>query len=309
MENGMQGQPQGDPSASLESRAASIFGGPPLKQQQAPAPEQEPEAAAPEAGVSEAAEEQQDAPESFEFDYEGEKFVLPKKLEKAVMQERDYTQKSMTVAEKERRMELLQEQARIANFRQAFEAEASQELQQLSAYDAVLKQPIDWSSMSTDEAFRKKLQMDQWKDEREAIARSLHGKHQQWEQKTKQALDELNSKADAEVSKRVPNWNADTWKSIREHAKADGYTDVELGEIRDPRHKLTLWKAHQFDQLKAKATRTVVEAKGVKAGPSNPMPQHVKDNLNFRKQLAKTDGNPLQRKQVVENRVAGLFKR
>lgn len=308
MENAT-GQPQGDP-VSLESRAAAIFGGEPIKKPQLP-PQAEPEveATSPEPEVSETAEETQEAaPESFEFEYEGEKFVLPKKLEKAVMQERDYTQKSMSVAEERRRIEVLQEQARIANFRQAFESEVSAEIQQLNAYDAVLKQPVDWSSMSTDEAFRRKLQIDQWKDEREAIARSVQSKHQQWEAKTRQALEELNSKADEVVSKRVPNWNADTWKAIREHAKADGYTDIELGEIRDPRHKLTLWKAQQFDQLKAKATKTVVDAKTVKAGPSNPMPQHVKDNLNFRKQLAKA-ADPGQRKQVVEARVAGLFKR
>jgi hypothetical protein len=320
--NTPQGQPAGadgvsgaDPVVSLETRiGALLHDGPPAKarapkQQQAPVMEPEGEPTAPEGEVSETGESQESAPDTFEVEYEGEKFVLPKKLEKAVMQERDYTQKSMAVAEKERRMELLQEQAKIANFRQAFEAEVAPDLQQLNAYDAVLKQPVDWSSMTTDEAFRKKLQLDQWKDERAALAQSLNVKHQQWGEKTRKALEELNSKSDEVVSKRVPNWNAETWKTIREHAKADGYTDTELGEIRDPRHKLTLWKAKQFDELKAKATKTVVDAKGVKTTSSNPMPQHVKEKLAFRKQIAGTAPNSFERKQAIESRVAGMFEK
>lgn len=306
MENGVQGQPAingaQDPNASLDARIGNIFG------ETAAEPEPKESPSAPDGEVSETAGDAGEAaPESFEYEYEGEKFILPKKLEKAVMQERDYTQKNMAVAEKERRMEYLQEQARIANFRQAFEAESRDEIQQLNAYDAVLKQPVDWSSMTTDEAFRKKLQLDQWKDEREAVAKSLQAKHQQWEQKTKQALEELNSKGDEVVSKRIPNWNADAWKAIREHAKSDGYTDVELSEIRDPRHKLTLWKAQQFDQLKAKATKTVVDVKSAKTTSSQPMPQHVKDKLAYRKEVAKLATGSKEQQNLVKDRIAKIF--
>src|SRR5688572_5444647 len=303
---------------SIESRIESIMSGGPK-----PVPKQQPKANGPkppveEAPVTEEAEPQGEAPtgeepeadateqsaptadELFELEVDGTKYALPKALEKAVLQERDYTQKSQTLAEQRRQFELLHEQARIGNFRQEFEAEVATELQQLQAYDAVLKQPIDWSSLTTDEAFRKKLQLDQWKDEREAIAKTLQVKHQQFEKKTSDAIKELRSKALETISKRIPNWNETTAKAIREHAISDGYTEAELNTIIDPRHTLTLWKAQQFDQLRAKASKTVVDAKAVKTTPSNPMTPQTKNYLNFRKALQKTAPNSPERRRTVE---------
>jgi hypothetical protein len=294
---------------SVESRAvAALFGEqkeqprqqePAPQQMQEPAPETE-ETAAPEA-------EAPTAEELFEIEVDGEKFALPKKLEKAVLQERDYTQKSQSLAEQRRAFELLHEQAKTANFRQAFEQEVSAELQQLQAYDAVLKQPIDWNSMTTEEAFRKKLQVDTWKTEREELARKVSNSHQQWTQKQEAALKDLRSKARDIVSKRIPNWSEATEKAIREHALTDGYTEAEMNDIVDPRHTLTLWKAYQFDQLKAKATKTVADVKTVKTTSSNPMPQSVKEKLAFHKVLNSTTPGSKERSKAVEARVGSFF--
>jgi hypothetical protein len=171
----------------------------------------------------------------------------------------------------------------------------------------VLKQPVDWSNMTTDEAFRKKLQLDQWKDEREAIAKGLADKRQEFEKKVQESLTELKKKALDTVSKKIPNWSEAEAKAIREHAISEGYTEAELNSIVDPRHTLTLWKAKQFDQLKAKATKTVTDVKTVKTTSSNPMPQHVKEKLNFRKAIAKAQ--PHEKRKLVEARAAQIFSR
>lgn len=303
-----QEQPGTDSNVSVEDRVSALFGDPKPKQQMIPQ-----ESDAPEPEQTEAASDPEDGapqvPETFEFETDGEKYILPKKLEKHISQERDYTQKSQNLSQKEKQVEFLQEQARIANFRADFEREAHEEFQQLQAYDSVLKQTVDWNSLSTDDKVSKMAQLSQWEKERESIANKLREKHQQWATKTDTALRELQSKADEAVKQRVPNWSDSTWKEISEHAKSEGYTDVELKAINDPRHKLTLWKAQQFDALKAKATKTVVDAKTVKVTPSNPMPQHVKDQLNFRKQLAKTAPNSSERKQTIEARVASMFSK
>ena len=306
-----------DSTVSIESRAAAaLFGDPTPKQ--APAPQQrqqqapEPEAEAPadeevEATQEAAGEETApQTPETFEFDMDGEKFVLPKKLEKAFMQEREYTQSKQNLALREKQIEHIQQQARIANFRAEFEKEAAPEFEQLKAYDAVLAQKVDWSQMTSDQKLERMALESQWTKEREAIARSIQQKHQQWAQKTDAALKDLASKSEEIVRQRVPNWNADTWKAITDHAKKDGYSEVELNSIHDPRHKLTLWKAQQFDALKAKATKTVVDAKTVKTSPANPMPQAVKDKLAFHKALSKAT-DPMQRKHLVEAQVGKLF--
>lgn len=311
-----------DSTASVEDRAAALFGpggflgGPSAEQKPKPAQPrpQQLEAAADEQGEQAETNEQEaasddapQAPETFEFEIEGEKFVLPKKLEKAVMQERDYTQKSQSLSLREKQIEHIQQQAKVANFRAQFEQEVGPEIEKLRAYDTVLAQEVDWSSMTSDQKIERIALQNQWEKQREALARSIHQKQQQWSDRTDAALKDLAAKSDEIVRQRVPNWNADTWKAISEHAKQDGYSEVEINSINDPRHKLTLWKAQQYDALKAKATKTVVDAKTVKTSPTNPMPQHVKEHLNFRKQIAKTAPNSIERKSAVEARIGRMF--
>lgn len=303
-----------DSNVSLEDRIGAIMGG---QKPQGHKPQPDPPAPAiEEPEQQEAASDEVDATESpeappvsdtFEFEVDGEKFVLPKKLEKSFMQEKDYTQSKQNLSQREKQIEILQEQARIANFRAEFEKEAGEELQQLRAYDAVLKKQYDWSTMSTDEKVSLLADITRWEKERQSIADSVREKHQQWERKTDEAMRELASKADAVVKQRVPNWSDSTWNEIREHAKSDGYTDVELNTIHDPRHKLTLWKARQFDQLKAKATKTVVDAKAVKTSPANPMPQAVKDKLSFRKEISRHAPGSEAYKAALANRVGKIF--
>jgi hypothetical protein len=88
------------PAPSIEERAAALFADEPQKE----ATQEEPKA--PVAEEAEATETQ--APEeTFEIEVDGEKFALPKKLEKAVLQERDYTQKAQAIAEQRKQFELL----------------------------------------------------------------------------------------------------------------------------------------------------------------------------------------------------------
>lgn len=312
---------QAAPTASVEDRIGNIFGDAPPRQPQpkrSPAPQQmqseeepeEQEGTAPNPEDTDTAEPEQEASaeDLFEIEVDGEKFTLPKKLEKAVLQERDYTQKSQATAEKERLLAVRDEQFRVANMRQQFESEISQEIQQMQAYDSVLSQPVDWSAMTTDEAFRKKIQLDQWKDERGALEKQVQIKYQQWAQKHEEAVKGMKAKAAEVVAKRIPNWNGDTEKALREHAKKDGYTDVELDSAtNDPRHTLTLWKAQQFDLLKSKATKTVVDAKSVKTSPSNPMPQHVKDKLSFRKEVSRHAPGTQGHKEALAKQIGKIF--
>lgn len=313
---------QAAPAASVEDRIGNIFGdrNPNVAKAQAklqpaaPEDQEQEEGTAPTPEDTDTASTQEAAAETsaedlFEIEVDGEKFTLPKKLEKAVLQERDYTQKSQANAEKERLIAMRDEQFRVASLRQQFETEITQEVQQLRAYDSVLSQPVDWASLSTDDAFRKKLQIDQWKDERGAIEKQVQVKYQQWAQSNEEAMKGLKAKAAEVVAKRIPNWSGDTEKAIREHAKKDGYTDVELDSAtNDPRHTLTLWKAQQFDLLKSKATKTVVDAKSVKTSPSNnQMPQHVKDKLTFRKEVTKHAPGSREHQAAVTARIGKIF--
>lgn len=305
---------------SVEARAADLlFGKQPPPKKAPPPPVQaaeEPEgedAQAPEPEQSENAPEADTetptAEDVFEFEADGVTYALPKQLERLVMGSRELTQKSQAVADQRRAFEALSEQARVFHMGREFEASVAAELQQLQAYDSVLNQKVDWSQLSDADAMRTQLQRSQWKDEREAIARELQMKRAKFEKDYSEAVNGMKAKAREAVAKKIPNWSDATWAEIKSHAASDGYTEAELESIADPRHQITLWKAQQFDLLKAKATKVPAMVKGVKTSPSNPMPQHVKEKLAFNKRLNATAPNSPERKATVEQRIGSLFSK
>jgi hypothetical protein len=288
------------PEASVEDRIGALFGDAPAAD--APdSPAQDTEAA------SDTAQAEPPAPETFELEVDGEKFVLPKKLEKGFLQEKDYTQKSQTLAEQRRSLEMAQRQQRIAAMSTDFQKEVASDVQQMSMIDWALSQKIDWNSMSTDEAFRKKLEIDSLKDEKSRLEKQIEGKKSEWGNKQAQEIAKLRAESLDTIKKRIPGWTDTSAKELRDYGLSEGMTEEELNSILDPRHVSILWKAQQYEKLKAQATPAANAAKNVKTTPTNPMPQHVKDKLAFRKEVSKHALGSTQQQRLVKDRIAKLF--
>jgi hypothetical protein len=310
-------QPSGDSGApSLDSRIDSaLFGTPkPPKPQQAPQ-QQEPEIQA-EAGDSESAiddnstAEQQTQEETFELELEGDKYVLPKKLEKAVLQERDYTQKSQSLADQRRLVELKEQQFQVRELHQKFNTDVANEVRQMQMIDAVLEQPVNWQGMSTDEAFRHKIQLDDLRQQRDKIAKAVQDKYQTWQTQQQTSQQELQRKTIEVLRSRIPTWSDAVANEVTTHFRERGLTDADFAAMnQNPVYIEAAWKAMQFDKLQAKATKTVADAKAVKTTSARPMPQQVKEHLAYRKALAKTPEGSPERRKVVESKVASIFSR
>lgn len=309
METETTGQAPEQPERTIEDRAADFFGfkeeAPPAEAEAAPV-EQEAEAeAAPEAEA--------EAPTDGEFEYEldGAKYVLPKTLEKAVMQQKDYTQKTQELAEQRRLIEARDAQIRLSMLDQSFSQEVAMERQQISMFDAALEsaKTTDWAKMSTDEIIRYKLQIDQWKEHRDALQKQIDLKRGEFDNKVKAEIDQYREKAMDTLKKSIPNWSDDMAKQVRSHALQDGYTEAEVNALNDPRIIRSLWKAAQYDQMKAKASSAVKQVKDqpVKPTPSRPMDAKTKDYLNFRKTMQKAPPGSPERKAAIQNRIAGIF--
>lgn len=298
-------QPAAQPeSPSIADRVAAQFG-------ITDHPEEPKETAPPNPEVTETAEEEAPVEEFAEVEYEGQRYQVPKPLEKAILQERDYTQKTQSVADKQRTFEVLQEQGRVQQMRAQFEAEISQEVSQIRAYDSVLAQKPNWDSLSDAEVARTMAQRNQWKEERDELDRSLNVKFNQYTQKREETIKEIRGKAAEVISKKIPSWNEAIAKEVREHAKSDGYTDVELQSMDlDPRHASTLYKAAQYDKLiagKAKAVQTATKAPPiVKPGTTRPMPQAVKNDLALKKAQANASSSS-ERAKIIQQRLEGRF--
>lgn len=308
-----QDQPAAAPapeSMSIADRVAAQFG----ITDDAPPEEaaQEPTEAAPAVEETDTASEAEAPAEEFtEVEYEGQRYQVPKALEKAILQEKDYTQKTQKLANQAREWEAVQEQGRLHRMRAEFETSVKDELTQLNAYDSVLNQPIEWDKVPDSEVPRLLAQRNQWKENREAIARTLQQKHQEFSSSYERAVSEAKAKAMDAISKQVPNWSDATLKEIREHAKTDGYTDAELSAIDlDPRHIKTLRKAMEYDKLmasKAKAVQTAAKAPPmVKPGTQRPMPPAVKNDLALRKAQANAKDST-ERARIIAQRLEGRF--
>lgn len=295
-------------SMSIADRVAAQFG----IIEDPPEQAAEPTEAAPAAEETETASEVEAPAEEFaEIEYEGARYQVPKALEKAILQQKDYTQKTQSVANQAREWEAVHEQGRLHRLRTEFEASVKAELTQLEAYDSVLNQPIEWDKVPDSEVPRLLAQRNQWKENREALARTLQAKQQEFGQNYEKAVNEAKAKSLDAISKSIPNWSEASLKEIREHAKTDGYTEAELAAIDlDPRHIKTLHKAMQYDKLmasKAKAVQTAAKAPPmVKPGTQRPMPQAVKNDLALRK--AQTNAkDSAERARIIAQRLEGRF--
>lgn len=298
-------QPAAD--SVTEDRIASIFGGGDAEPSE---PAEATEAASEQEGTE---PEAPPAEETFELEIEGERFTLPKKLEKGFLQERDYTQKAQTLAQQRQAVELAQRNAHLEQLRSQFSTETHAEQQQLQALEWAIAQPVDWGSMTTEDAFRRKIQIDAWKDQKAQIEKALDGKRQEWDQKQNESFAKLVKESLDVVAKRIPGWGPEVAKKVTEHALGEGFTETELRKANtDPRLAVALWKAQQYDQLKSAAKPTPITAKGVKTTPTNPMPPKVREDLNFRKasQKAQTDkkfANSGEFRQALDARIASKF--
>lgn len=311
--------PQDQPQAeSISDRVAAKFGL--TDEPQAPQAEQveQPEGeAAPQGEQVETQEATDAAPETTADDFveietdEG-KFQIPKALEPAVLRQKDYTQKTQKLAEREKQWDVLVERNNAHAIRAQFETENAQALQQLQAFDSVLNQQVDWSQVPDADVPRTLAQRQSWKEQRDQLANQVSAKYQEFNAKQTQALEGVRAKTREANAKAIPNYNDATAKELRDHAKTYGYSEAELAAMDfDPRHAPLLYKAMQYDKLMASKAKAVQTAKAappmVKPGSTRPMPQDVKNDLALRKAQASAKTSS-ERAKIIQQRLEGRFR-
>jgi hypothetical protein len=122
-------------------------------------------------------------------------------------------------------------------------------------------------------------------------------------------LSELRTKSRELAAKSISGYSEETEKSIYAYAKTEGLSETEIDSVLlDPRSAKVLWKAMQFDKVRAGTAKAVDSAtKVVKPGATHEkMPQQVVDKLNFNKAIRKaaTSG---EKANLIEGRLLGMF--
>lgn len=254
----------------------------------------------PQTEAVEATEETQPALEEVEF--EGARYQLPPSIKSALMRQQDYTQKTQQVAERERMVALhIHRQQLDQNFQQS----VGPEVQAMSELEAAIKQynNVDWQALDTDSLVKTRHALDMLKERREEVKKKVDEKRGQFDY----AVQEINKKnlqhANQYLQKAIPKWGPEVQKDLLSYGQSLGYTDVELGSIRDPRTILALYRAQQWDKLQSGKTISAKRATGVppvlKPGAVKTAPSAQTQYADTVKQLHQAK-DPERKKSLVD---------
>lgn len=269
-------------------------------------------------GEEQAAEQTQETdsppetqPELEEVEWEGEKYQLPPKLKSALMRQDDYTKKTQEVAEARRLVELHNQQRQLS---EAFQQATSQEHQTLVELEAAIKQynNVDWQALDTDSLVKTRHALDMLKDRRSEVQKQIEGKKGEFENQMRETHQKALQQANEYLSKAIPKWGVEVQKELLTYGQAEGYTDVELGSIRDPRVIKSLWKAQQWDKLQAAKPLAAKRASGVppvlKPGATKPVASVESQKADTLRQLHQAK-DPARKKELLDKALDLKFSR
>lgn len=290
------------PEQSMEDRIANRFGIEDEEPQEIPVEGQD------EGEPSEVVEESE-----VDIEYDGETFKIPKKLEKAILQERDYTRKQQELADQRRQVEHERKVGQAHVMERQFHESVQGEIKQVEALDGYLKhlEGIDVRSLPLDDQIAHLAELSRVPRQREMLLKHIEGKRSEFEKGVQEKINEIRQSAREALSKQIPGLNDEVMNSIRAHAKTLGFTEQDVdGITADPRSSSVLYKAMRYDQLQANKDAAVKKATSasptIKPGSSNPMPQAVKDKLAYRKAIAAAP-NSQAKARLIEQRLAKQF--
>lgn len=264
-------------------------------------------------GTAEAAQTTQEIDDAFaELDWEGQTLKVPKGLKEAVMRTDDYTRKTQELAEQRRTVEQIRELAQAKQLDSAFLESVVAEQREISVIDAYLEQMkrADWSQMSAEQMMRTRLELDGIRERRTDLANAIGEKKTRFTAEVTAKMAELRGKSRELASKSIQGFTEDTEKSMRDYAKTEGLTEAEIDNVLlDPRSFKVVWKAMQFDKVKAGTSKvTPALERTLRPGVAGErMPQETAQKLNFNKAMKAAGNNSAAKAQVIEQRLTGIF--
>jgi hypothetical protein len=296
---------------SLDDRLNKLFG---EKEAQ---PEAELEATetqdeTPETPSVEAKPEETPAEEVIEVEFNGVKYQVPPELKDVLMKSADYTQKTQTLAQQRRDLELQNKEILLHRENQAFEQSIAQEAEQLKLieqYIPYMKQNTDWNKLTTDQFVRRQKEISDLEDQRRDLSAAIHGKRQEFAGKIEAARAKLKTEMSESLSKSIPGWNDTVKGEVEAFVKAIGYPEAAIPHMTSIDYQVA-WKASQYDRLKtqtASAVKKAGEAPVIKATSRKEMPTQVKEMLNTRKAIQRSQPGSSERKAAVDKRLGQIF--
>lgn len=249
-----------------------------------------------------------------DLEWNGIRFTGPPNIKEALLRQQDYTRKTQELAEKRSAVDVMEGLAQQRQAASAFSESVQAEQRELSLIDEYLGQSsrLDWSKMTTEQMLRTKVEIDSIKERRDALKSTVEQKRTKFNEDMQARIKELKGKAREVAAKRIGDFSEQTEAAVRKYAVSEGFTEAETDSILlHPLSAVTLWKAAQYDKVKA-GTKEAAE-KATKAPPTlRPgaagveRSQEAAKKLNLSKEL---DGarNSGQKAAAIERYLQGKF--
>jgi hypothetical protein len=210
-----------------------------------PAPDEEPAEAADEPDPDEAAEDDD------EFDLDGERLRLPKKVAPYLMRQADYTRKTQELAEQRRAFEQSRASAAQVEADEIMLVARVQILQeQVRAFDEV-----DWDALEAEsphDAQRLWRQREQLKDAVQKAGGDLHQAQQsraEWRQHAFLSAVQEREAVLADPRRGIKGWGPELGDKLTDYAHSEfGVSPQELTAQTDPRSIKVLHRAYSLEQ-------------------------------------------------------------
>ena len=305
------------PTVSVEDRIGdkfdkAFFGSDePPEQPTEGKPEGDEAQAGPEAEVTEEAQTEEGSDESVEVEFNGVKYQVPPELKDALMATSDYTKKTTETAQVRKAVDLQHKEIALFNEQRKFSESVAGDVDQLKMLDAYidhLNKNTQWSTLETTAAFRAKMEIDRYKEQRGELAKALEGKYAQFQTKLSAEREKLRSEVGEQLSKAIPGFTEETKTALHKYVQDSGYPAAALEGMSLLDYTMA-WKASQFDKLKAEAKTVVKNATTPVIKPSSrqEMPRATQEKLNTRKAIKKSKPGSSEHKAAVGDRIAQIF--
>ena len=210
--------------------------------------------------ASDAEEVLEAEPETVELEINGELYEVPKELKDGYLRQQDYTRKTQELAAE--RQTIQEQRQSVEAERQAFQNQvmAQQQNFQLHAQVAAIDQQIaqyanvDWQQLMDNdpvEAMKLDRGLRDLKETRNNMVQQAIQLQQQMDYERQAQYAQIVEEGKKQLAERIPNWSAETAKSLRDYGVNFGFSAEEMNGIVDPRHVEILHKAMLYDQLQA----------------------------------------------------------
>ena len=247
-----------------------------------------------------------------EFEIDGQLYEAPKAVADSVMRNNVFTQKTQELAAQRKQYEVGVGQIEETRKAYEFAKEVQQDTLEIAQAKALVGQyeqylatnVRDLTSQDVTQVQLEIRNMEKLITEKEG---DVSRKQQEFQQAQEQALSELLNKSTEVLRSSIPTWGDSHESTLQEYGLSQGFTEQEIRSVVDPRQKLMLWKASQYDKLqdgKAAAVKKAQNVPSIKAKSRNPMPKDVQDDLNFRKKMKSGNLTPAEKKKAAEQRFA-----